>query len=215
MNKDNSQDTEKSNSQDEDKIRLNPEITMMVFKFNFVNMEEIDLEKVAKWSGGHYDKDNFAGLIFYMGDDEEINYENPKKGNKKTLLLYESGKGIITGCKDEEKAQELLNTMKQYLRNVEEVDFKITNMTANVKIDYMINLNEFSKYSSETYRPGTFPCAGFRDEENNTYARVSGKGNISIVGAKSKEDVYQISEKIENILNKHSELVREKDLENN
>eukprot|EP00347_Sterkiella_histriomuscorum_P015999 403354886 len=128
---------------------------------------------------------------------------------KTTALIFQSGKMVCTGAKDEEKSR---TACKQYAKavrkigfNVQMKEFKIQNVVASHDCGFPISLeglsNEHDKFS--TYEPELFPGLIYRMASPKLVMLIFASGKIVFTGAKTREQIRDAYRNIDPVLRKH------------
>lgn len=189
------QEGKEEKDEEELEINIDPEISMMQARFDMGC--ELDLEKLSKWlNSEEYNPEKFIGL-------------RVEAGGSKVATIYSTGRGIITGCKNREEIKDVLDDLKEHMR-IDEGEFEVNNITASDEIPYFIKLRKLSVSIGADYKPGRFPCAGWRDSETGAYMSISGGGSISVVGVEDKKELERAAENISRLLEKNPEALAKK-----
>lgn len=130
-----------------------------------------------------YVKTKFPGLIL-------------KHKNGVTLLIFSTGKVIITGTTDIEKVKEAIKSVVIALRGLfteqpRSVKISIQNIVATASLPYKVNLEEMPE---GVYDPDTFPGLILKVGIEWPTVLIFSSGRIVIVGAKSVEKIKQTYE---------------------
>lgn len=126
---------------------------------------------------------------------------------KTTALIFQSGKMVVTGAKNETSSLKAARTYARIIQKLgfEEVkfrDFKIQNIVGSADAKFAIRLeglaDEHSDFSS--YEPELFPGLIYRMVDPKVVLLVFVSGKVVITGAKSREDVYAAWESLYPVL---------------
>ncbi|MCE4610583.1 MAG: TATA-box-binding protein [Desulfurococcales archaeon] len=147
---------------------------------------ELDLNLIeTKIRDVDYNPDQFPGLVYRL--------EHPKV----TVLIFKSGKMVITGAKS---VQQLINVVKRLLKTfVEEgieirgkPQIQIQNIVASVNLKASIDLETAAmQFENSLYEPEQFPGLIYRMDEPKVVMLIFSSGKMVITGAKREEEVYQ------------------------
>ncbi|HJJ42578.1 MAG TPA: TATA-box-binding protein, partial [Methanocorpusculum sp.] len=159
--------------------------------------DEIDLEVISsKIDGCELNTKRFPGAVFRV--------DNPKMAS----LIFNSGKVVLTGIRDEELLHVGLNKV---LASLKEAGIKIldvpkvsvTNIVCSYDLGHFINLNRvIATLSMEAieYEPEQFPGLVYRIKEPKIVALLFSSGKIILTGGKNIDDVEKGLEVLENRL---------------
>ncbi|MFH0966402.1 MAG: TATA-box-binding protein [Methanobacteriota archaeon] len=148
--------------------------------------DTIDLEMIsAKIETCELNKKRFPGAVYRI--------QNPKMA----ILIFSSGKVVMTGVKSQEDLTCGLDILIQKMKEVgvtchDTPGVAITNMVCSYDIGAKINLNKMiMSLSLERieYEPEQFPGLVYRIENPKVVALVFSSGKIILTGGKNMEDV--------------------------
>ena len=166
-----------------------------------------------------YIPDNFPGLIFKLrlengpeGEDKEPNKERDRKKEKTppkkgvTILLFSTGKGVITGAKIRQQIssageilEDLLNTMGILIK--EKSTAIIQNIVASGDFHELINLELAALTLENTmYEPELFPGLIYRMQDPKTVFLLFQSGKFVCNGFTREEVAYNAAMKLRSIL---------------
>jgi TATA-box binding protein (TBP) (component of TFIID and TFIIIB) len=175
-------------------MRLKYKIHSITCRFD-IGISGIDRKKVSDWLGGEFDPKRFRAPVIKFGDN-------------KAIILYGTGKGVIAGFKSFRKVKQLTMELAEYLRiNKRNVETNVVNMVASCNVGKRISLDKLAAVTSGIYMPGVFPNLHFRLKKAAVTAIVSGRGKISLVGAKTENDFLLATKELENIFKEHPEVL--------
>jgi len=150
------------------------------------NEKKIDLNEIMKKeSGAEYNPERFPGLI--------LRVKNPKA----TVLVFTTGKLVITGMK---KAEEKDVVVKKVLKIIKKTGIKkinpttiVQNVVASGDLKNQIDLNMAAiVMENSMYEPEVFPGLIYRIKEPKAVILIFSTGKVVITGCKTKETVREI-----------------------
>ena len=165
---------------------------------------KLDLKKIASKLNLEYNPKKFPGLT--------IKIEEPKT----TALIFENGKMVLLGSKNEQEYKNACNKVLKILKdlkyNASLKDFKIQNIIASCNIQFEIHLSklfvDLSKLPKQnaSYRPEIFPGLIYKFPNYNVDIQKGGNnpnlifqiyssGNIVITGAKTMQQINDAFDK--------------------
>lgn len=140
----------------------------------------IDLRRfVSAVTGMEYNPENFPGVIYRL------------KEPKMALLIFSSGKVVITGATEKSHIKLALSRLKEKLEEADiackkEPLVEIENIVASAELGVGVNLDLLALESFNVeYEPEQFPGLVYRLEDPKTTILVFRSGKIVITGAKS------------------------------
>jgi transcription initiation factor TFIID TATA-box-binding protein len=148
--------------------------------------ESLDIEYIAdKLDGCVLDKKKFPGAIYHM------------KKPKITVLLFSSGKAVLTGITYLDDFQKGLdNLIRQVndlgVRTSAAPDVSIKNMVCSYDTGLFINLSKLiATFNDEKieYEPEQFPGLVYRIADPKVVALIFSSGKLILTGGKSIDDV--------------------------
>jgi len=158
----------------------------------------IDLNLIAlKNKNTEYNPDTFPGLILRL--------QKPKS----TVLVFSTGKLVITGLRRTEDVQPVTSQVIKILKKsrvniIGEPKIVIQNIVASGDLHININLNLMSiSLMRALYEPEVFPGLIYRMDNPKVVFLIFASGKIVCVGAKSEE---YIQEAVKKLLNQIKEL---------
>jgi transcription initiation factor TFIID TATA-box-binding protein len=159
----------------------------------YVNMNcKLNLEIIAKnLNDVKYDKKRFSAAIKRIKDP------------KCTVLIFNNGKLIITGCKTEDQciiaSQKISKLIQNLGYNVNIAEKSIKNMVGSIDYGSKIDLSSLAKSigSNASFEPELFPGLIFSSkklnandgDKQNCKITVFRSGKINITGTKTKEEL--------------------------
>ncbi len=152
---------------------------------------ELDLNLIeTKIRDVDYNPDQFPGLVYRL--------EQPKV----TVLIFKSGKMVITGAKS---IQQLVFVVKRLLKTFEvegieirgKPQIQIQNIVASVNLKVGIDLETAAmRFENSLYEPEQFPGLIYRMDEPKVVMLIFSSGKMVITGAKKEAEVYQAIRKV-------------------
>lgn len=154
-------------------------------------LDKLDLRAISNMlPNSKFEKQKFAAITIRLGQPVC------------TVLLFTSGKMVLTGCKSMLDCILASTTVYQHMRQgFPGVDFKldpvkIQNIVGNAQIcllaDEKLDLQRF--YADQnifcTYQPNMFPGLIYRPSDMPIVLLIFYSGKVVITGAKSMQDVY-------------------------
>jgi len=169
-------------------------IVNMVVRSDFLNVEskKIDLSSLASsledWNG-KYDAECFPSLFL----------KDPN--GRATVLLFGSGKIIMTGIRSEREARETLDKLAERLKTELDVvpnkKYDVINVVARCDVDAEVDLDAaFLKLKNALYDPSLFPALIYRSKDPKFVALIFKNGKINVVGIKNEHDAPRAVELI-------------------
>ncbi len=151
---------------------------------------KIDLMLIArKYSDVEYNPERFPGLIMRI------------KVPRATLLIFSTGKLVVTGLRAASEAESVVDQALDRLRKcnleIPKPEIIIQNIVASGDLNCMVDLNMAAvvmEYSM--YEPEVFPGLIYRMQEPKSVFLIFSTGKIVCTGAKSKEVVAEAVEKL-------------------
>jgi len=143
----------------------------------------LDLNQIVQSSSNvEYHPDRFPGLIMRL--------ENPHA----TLLIFSSGKMVITGLK---KTTDANPAAQQAIEKIQNIGFKIKNpkitiqnIVATSSLNMNIDLNMLTIIMDNVmYEPEVFPAAIYKMQDPKVVFLIFSSGKIVCLGAKVKETI--------------------------
>jgi len=156
----------------------------------FVN-QPINLKKVLeKFPNAEYDSKRFPGLVFKL------------KKPKTAILVFSSGKMVITGAKSEKESFEAAKKIikefksKKILKNPK-VEVKVQNIVASGDLFGEIDLERAAiELDFSMYEPEEFPGLIYQMKDPKVVILLFASGKIVCTGAKKEKEVYDAVEKL-------------------
>ena len=143
----------------------------------------IELETLTSQFSDVEEKTNFPGLV--------IKLQKPKA----TILLFRSGKVVITGTKSVKSLPKIVAKVRNRLKELDiELDpeplIKVENVVSSGSFGLPINLDLISLTLDRTiYEPEVFPGLIYKVEEPKVCFLLFSSGNIICTGAKNNKDI--------------------------
>ncbi len=143
----------------------------------------IELETLTSQLSDVEEKSNFPGLV--------IKIKKPKA----TILLFRSGKVVITGTKSVKSLSSIITKVRNRLMDLgieldAEPKIKVENIVSSGSFGKQINLDLISLTLDRTiYEPEVFPGLIYKVEEPKVCFLIFSSGNIICTGAKNNKDI--------------------------
>lgn len=163
--------------------------------------EEIDLEKVSAAFRDVESKDNFPGLVLRL------------KKPKATILLFKSGKMVLTGLKRREDAPVVVQKIFKRLADIDikvetQPNISIQNIVASGDLGKMIDLDSAATcLNNAIYEPEVFPGLILRREDPKACFLIFSSGKIVCTGMKEKKDIIMVVKELATTLKKMDLLI--------
>lgn len=160
------------------------EVQNLVATVSFQITETLDLPLIHRVNGGKYQPEKFPGLI--------LKFEDPKA----TILLFSTGKSVVTGLKKEADVRIAVNNLIEKLKTADielaEPEIKVQNIVANGELKEPLDLNLATvKLEGTMYDPAVFPGLIYRITEPKVVFLLFSTGRFVCTGGKSLEMVDQ------------------------
>lgn len=148
--------------------------------------EALDIEYLSGvLDGCVLNKKKFPGAVYHMKEPEIA------------LLLFSSGKIVMTGISNTDEFQEGLSAILRQLQGygietLESPDVAISNMVCSYDSGDFINLNKVVltlSHESVEYEPEQFPGLVYRISDPKVVALLFSSGKFILTGAKNLDDV--------------------------
>ena len=161
--------------------------------------DSIDLEMLSgKMKNYDLNKKRFPGAVLRL--------QNPKI----TVLVFSSGKVVITGIKSHDDFVRGLDNLLQKMKEAGVIchdtpEVAVTNMVCSYDIGKYINLNKVVitlNLEKIEYEPEQFPGLVYRISDPKVVALLFSSGKIILTGAKTMEDVARGVAFLEQMLGK-------------
>ena len=143
----------------------------------------IELETLTSQFSDVEEKTNFPGLVIKL------------KKPKSTILLFRSGKVVITGTKSVKSLPIIVAKVRKRLIGLgieldEEPKIKVENVVSSGSFDMPINLDLISLTLDRTiYEPEVFPGLIYKVDEPKVCFLIFTSGKIICTGAKQNKDI--------------------------
>ncbi len=166
-----------------DKLEISYKVVNIVATVITEIDDAIDLNQIIqKCSNVEYHPDRFPGLIMRL--------ENPHA----TLLIFSSGKMVITGLK---KTTDANLAAQQALEKMQKIGFKIKNpkvtiqnIVATSSLNMNVDLNMLTIIMDNVmYEPEVFPAAIYKMQDPKVVFLIFSSGKTVCLGAKVKETI--------------------------
>jgi transcription initiation factor TFIID TATA-box-binding protein len=152
------------------------------------------VEVARKYPDCEYNPERFPGLVMRNAEP------------KSTVLLFSTGKMVITGLRDENDVEKAVNVVIDRLKKAKiEIkgtpEFIVQNVVASGDLHVPIDLNEATMVlDNAMYEPEVFPGLVFRMTEPKTVFLIFSTGKIVCTGAKSRAFVAKAVENLAKII---------------
>jgi transcription initiation factor TFIID TATA-box-binding protein len=152
--------------------------------------KKIDLTSIAaRFPDVEYNPERFPGLI--------IRIQTPKA----TILLFSTGKMVVTGMRDESEAEAVvagaLRRIKECEIQVGRPEITVQNVVASGDIKCSVDLNLAAvAVDHSMYEPEIFPGLIYRMQDPKAVFLVFSTGKVVCTGAKSKAAVATAVERL-------------------
>ena len=161
--------------------------------------ESIDLYEVSDTLNIDYEAEQFPGMVYRVADP------------KVCILLFRSGKAVVTGAKSKEAVEKGLNILIDDLTangfemwpfNPE--DISLENIVVTYNHGDVLDLTSLSlhmQFDKTEYEPEVFPGLIYRIDEPKSVCLVFSSGKCVITGCKSEEDANEATDHLIDQLN--------------
>lgn len=164
-------------------------VTNVVIEINFGG--KIPLDRIAnRLPSAEYEPESFPGLVYRMSDP------------KATALVFTSGRAILSGINDIEKAKRAVERMLNDFKSIgiefeKEPEIKIVNLVASADLGVNLDLNTLV-YELENceYEPEQFPGLVYRMDDPSVVVLIFNTGRVNITGSRHIEVVVEVAEKL-------------------
>ncbi len=171
------------------------EVKIQNIVFSVTLNQRIDLDKIAqKGDNIEYKPEQFPGLVYRL------------KKPKLALLIFSSGKMVVTGAKTKEASEKavykVIDQLNKWGLNIKaEPKIEVQNIVASADIKAGIDLEKATlELENALYEPEQFPGLIYRMDEPKVVLLLFSSGKLVCTGAKTEEDVYRAVYKIKQIL---------------
>ncbi len=159
--------------------------------------ENLNLMEIArKYPDVEYNPERFPGLIMRI------------KEPKATILIFSTGKLVVTGLRAASEAESVVTQALDRLRacdiEIPKPEIIIQNIVASGDLNCMVDLNMAAvvmEYSM--YEPEVFPGLIYRMQVPKSVFLIFSTGRIVCTGAKSKEVVAEAVEKLYGVVREY------------
>ncbi|MCG2881064.1 MAG: TATA-box-binding protein [Vulcanisaeta sp.] len=154
---------------------------------------KINLDRLAeRIAGAEYNPEAFPGLII--------------RKHRSSVLLFSTGKAVITGSKSEEELERNVNELIAILEKngvviPEKPKVKVQNIVASGSLGYDVDIEKVALLVPGTfYEPEQFPGLIYRLDELHTVMLIFSSGKFVCTGARSKNEVEESIKKALKVL---------------
>lgn len=146
---------------------------------------EFDMDLISsKLEGCKYDRKQFPGIIYKLSEP------------KTAILLFSTGKSVITGAKSVEMVHTAMDIIIQKLRDIgvpikKDPETTIQNIVSTCDLGAKVNLKAISitlGLERVEYEPEQFPGLVYRVEDPNVVMLIFTSGKVVCTGAKTTTD---------------------------
>ncbi|MGM0510448.1 MAG: TATA-box-binding protein [Thermoplasmatota archaeon] len=157
--------------------------------------ESFDLDRVYEvLEGSEYDPEKFKGVIFRIKE----------KDIGTSVLIFNSGKLVITGALDKDEIERTVDHMKELLGKegfsvLDDPIVEIQNIVATSDFGSTLNLNNVAislGLEKIEYEPEQFPGLVYRMDEPALVMLFFGSGKIVCTGGKNIQNIKKGLEKV-------------------
>ena len=166
-----------------DKLEISYKVVNIVATVVTEIDDKIDLNQIIqKVSNVEYHPDRFPGLIMRI--------ENPHA----TLLIFTSGRMVITGLKKttdaDLAAQQVVEKMQNIGFKIKNPKVTIQNIVATSSLNMNVDLNMLTIVMDNVmYEPEVFPAAIYKMQDPKVVFLIFSSGKIVCLGSKVKETI--------------------------
>ena len=144
---------------------------------------DIDLIS-SKLEGCRYDRKRFPGIIYKLTEP------------KTAILIFSSGKTVITGAKSVEMVHTAMDIIVQKLRDIgvpieKDPEITVQNIVSTSDLGAKVNLNAIAitlGLENVEYEPEQFPGLVYRVEDPKVVMLIFTSGKVVCTGAKATTD---------------------------
>jgi transcription initiation factor TFIID TATA-box-binding protein len=161
--------------------------------------ESIDLYEVSDTLNIDYEAEQFPGMVYRVADP------------KVCILLFRSGKAVVTGAKSKEAVEKGLKIMVEDLTNhgfemwpLKPEDISLENIVVTYNHGAMLDLSTLSlhmQFDKTEYEPEVFPGLIYRIDEPKSVCLVFSSGKCVITGCKSEGEAEEATDHLIDQLN--------------
>lgn len=164
--------------------------------FEFTDGESrIDLNTVArKYPNTEYNPERFPGLILRIPEP------------KATVLVFSTGKMVITGMRTEEMAPQVADEVVRLLKGAKIgvkgiAEVTVQNIVASGNLHFPVNLNDAAlELENAMYEPEVFPGLIYRMGDPKTVFLIFSTGKIVCTGGRNENIVKEAVSKLQTII---------------
>ncbi|NJE43415.1 TATA-box-binding protein [Thermococcus sp. GR6] len=167
---------------------------------------QLNLEKVIEiCPNSKYNPEEFPGII--------CRFEEPKVA----LLIFSSGKLVVTGAKSVEDIERAVNKLIQMLKRIgakfqraPQIDIQNMVFSGDIGMEFNLDAVALSLPNCE-YEPEQFPGVIYRVKEPRAVILLFSSGKIVCSGAKSEHDAWEAVRKLLRELEKYGLIEEEEE----
>ena len=159
------------------------EVKIQNIVFSVTLNQRIDLDKIAqKGDNIEYKPEQFPGLVYRL------------KKPKLALLIFSSGKMVVTGAKTKEASEKavykVIDQLNKWGLNIKaEPKIEVQNIVASADIKAGIDLEKATlELENALYEPEQFPGLIYRMDEPKVVLLLFSSGKLVCTGAKTEEE---------------------------
>lgn len=157
----------------------------------------LNLRGLRRWLSGKYDPNTFPGMVVRIDE-------------RRVVLMYRSGKCVVTGCGSVALARRTVGWLVRRLRGLgagvaRRPALAINNMSATGALGRPVDLERMAERVPGTkYIPGLFPSLSWRiPGTKHLTVLFSRRGKVVVVGAKSWRDIADAAWAIVDLVRRH------------
>jgi transcription initiation factor TFIID TATA-box-binding protein len=155
--------------------------------------DTLDLIQISEQlSAADYNKKRFPGVVIRISDP------------KLAILIFGSGKVVLTGAKSVESLDKGLEYLSNELRSLhitlyDELEYHVQNIVTSADLGTSINLNKIAigfNLEQIEYEPEQFPGLVYRLSDPKVVVLLFRSGKLIITGGKTEEDAKRAVQNI-------------------
>jgi transcription initiation factor TFIID TATA-box-binding protein len=157
--------------------------------------QKVNLDSVLKvFPDARYPSKQFPGIVLRL------------RKPRTSALIFQSGKIICTGGKNENEAYEAVENIVKGLINkgviaTKKCEFRVNNMVASVNLGRNVDLPSISRWQKTIYEPEQFPALIYRMEDPKVVLLIFSSGKVICLGTKNENEIHKAIRKLIQKLN--------------